>query len=163
MGGRHALLFALWLLSARGRRPLLRHVRSTASGLNAASRPQPMNARRAGAFTNGSAGRVGAAFPRANGRRGRGGFGPPPSPRQWGRAGRGRCGRRSRGKMAEEEKLPAGWEKRMSRSSGTDSGGAGGDACSQGGALGLSGARLELRRGRGAVGPAWASPGSEGP
>ncbi|XP_005435580.2 peptidyl-prolyl cis-trans isomerase NIMA-interacting 1 [Falco biarmicus] len=43
---------------------------------------------------------------------------PAPSPRQWGRAGRGRCGRRSRGKMAEEEKLPAGWEKRMSRSSG---------------------------------------------
>uniref|UniRef100_A0A8B9BEB9 Peptidyl-prolyl cis-trans isomerase n=2 Tax=Anser TaxID=8842 RepID=A0A8B9BEB9_9AVES len=29
-----------------------------------------------------------------------------------------RAGRRRRGKMAEEEKLPAGWEKRMSRSSG---------------------------------------------
>ncbi|KAM6330538.1 peptidyl-prolyl cis-trans isomerase NIMA-interacting 1 isoform 2-T2 [Alca torda] len=91
---------------------------SPASGFNAASHPQPMSARRAVAFTNGSAGRVGAAFPRANGRWGRGGLGPPPSPRQWGRAGRGRCGRRSRGKMAEEEKLPAGWEKRMSRSSG---------------------------------------------
>lgn len=40
-------------------------------------------------------------------------------------AGRRRAGggRRGRGKMAEEEKLPAGWEKRMSRSSGTGSGG----------------------------------------
>lgn len=33
-----------------------------------------------------------------------------------GRAGLGRCA--AEGKMAEEEKLPAGWEKRMSRSSG---------------------------------------------
>ncbi|XP_040398479.1 peptidyl-prolyl cis-trans isomerase NIMA-interacting 1 isoform X1 [Cygnus olor] len=35
-----------------------------------------------------------------------------------GRKGPMRAGRRRRGKMAEEEKLPAGWEKRMSRSSG---------------------------------------------
>lgn len=67
-----------------------------------------------------------------------------------------RCGRHTQGgqregKMAEEEKLPAGWEKRMSRSSGEGlrargyrgrargrSGGDGGGGKGEGGRVGLS-------------------------
>lgn len=57
-----------------------------------------------------------------------------------GRAGLGRCA--AEGKMAEEEKLPAGWEKRMSRSSGT-----GGATASRGAAEGRP--RAEGDRGGG--------------
>lgn len=73
---------------------LPRHVAGSASAFNAASRPQPMKARRAGFvffFTNGSAERLGAAFLRTNGSRGKkkkkkGGFAPPlPAPMRPGR------------------------------------------------------------------------------
>lgn len=53
---------------------LPRHVAGSASAFNAASRPQPMKARRAGFVffsTNGSAERLGAAFLRTNGSRGK--------------------------------------------------------------------------------------------